>query len=65
MRISVNGLENEVRAQNLESLLTELGYEEQIVATALNRDFVRAIDRLQTFLREGDAVEILRAKARG
>ena len=55
----------QVRARTLESLLKELGYEEQVVATAVNREFVRSMDRVERFLREGDAVEILAPRQGG
>ncbi len=59
MNIEVNGRELEVSAATLAALLEELGYEDAVVATALNRDFVRAVDRPRTKLNTGDAVEIL------
>jgi len=40
-------------------LLEELGYQDAVVATALNQAFVRATDRQVTKLKSGDAVEIL------
>ena len=43
----------------------ELEYGDQLVATALNRDFVRAKDRVETPLRENDAVEIVAPKQGG
>ena len=65
MRIRVNGELREVAAPTLEPLLTELGYEDQIVATALNRNFVRAKDRAEAMLSEGDAVEIVSPRQGG
>lgn len=59
MQIEVNGRELEVNAATLAALLKELGYQDVVVATALNRDFVRAVDRQKTKLKVGDAVEIL------
>lgn len=59
MNIQVNGKELEVSAATLAALLTELGYRDAVVATALNRAFVRAADRQKTQLEAGDAVEIL------
>ncbi len=59
MLVQVNGKELEVRAPTLSALLDELGYEETVVATALNECFVRAVDRTATPLKSGDAVEIL------
>jgi len=65
MRIRVNGVEREVAAQTLELLLSELGYEDQPIATALNQDFVRAKERVETRLKEGDVVEIVAPKQGG
>jgi sulfur carrier protein len=65
MQISVNGLLREVKAQTLASLIKELGYETQTVATALNQEFVRSKDRCETALREGDTVEILTPRQGG
>ena len=59
MRIHVNGKPLEVAATTLAALLRELDYEDQSVATALNHDFVRGIDRAKTHLKEGDAIEIV------
>jgi sulfur carrier protein len=59
MLLQVNGKELEVEAPTLSALLNELGYEEAMVATALNQCFVRAVDRRTTPLKSGDAVEIL------
>jgi sulfur carrier protein len=59
MNIEVNGKELEVGAATLAALLKELGYQDNVVATAVNEDFVRAGDRPQTPLKPGDAVEIL------
>ncbi len=59
MNIQVNGKELEVGAATLAALLEELGYQDAVVATALNQAFVRATDRQVTKLKSGDAVEIL------
>lgn len=59
MRIQVNGEALDVAAATLGQLLRELDYEDGAVATALNQNFVRKLDRGKTPLREGDAVEIL------
>jgi sulfur carrier protein len=65
MRIQVNGRPREVNATTLQSLLRELGYEDQKVGTALNQEFVRDRDREATPLREGDAVEIVTPRQGG
>ena len=65
MQIRVNGKELEVAATTLAALLQELDYEDAIVATALNQNFVRAVERSATALKEGDAVEILTPRQGG
>jgi sulfur carrier protein len=54
-----------VSATTLESLLRELGYENQKVGTALNQEFVRDKDRENATLQEGDAVEIVTPRQGG
>jgi sulfur carrier protein len=65
MLISVNGKSCEVQADTLAALVTELEYEDAVVATARNRDFVRRKDRAQTAIAEGDEIEILVPKQGG
>lgn len=65
MRIEVNGEAREVAAPTLALLLEELGLADRPVATALNQEFVRAKDRDDTKLREGDAVEIVSPRQGG
>ncbi len=65
MQIRVNGKELEVASTTLASLLDELEYQDRVVATALNQNFVRAVDRRETPLKPGDAVEILTPKQGG
>jgi sulfur carrier protein len=65
MLISVNGKPCDVRADTLAALLAELEYEDAVVATARNRDFVRRKDRAQIALAEGDEIEILVPKLGG
>lgn len=65
MRIQINGRPQEVSATTLQSLLQELGYENETVGTALNQEFVRGKDRAQTPLRDGDAVEIVTPRQGG
>jgi len=55
----------DVAARTLAALLEELEYGDQLVATALNRDFVRAKDRVETPLSENDSVEIVAPKQGG
>jgi sulfur carrier protein len=65
MQISVNGKPCEVRAETLSALIAELEYEDAVVATARNRDFVRRKDRAQTAIAEGDEIEVLVPKQGG
>ena len=65
MRIEVNGKPVETAAATLGALLDELGYGEQKVATALNRQFVRAADRRQTALAPGDSIEVVMPRQGG
>jgi sulfur carrier protein len=65
MQIRVNGEEREIAATTLADLLAELDYEGLTVATAVNQTFVRAVDRQETPLAAGDAVEILVPKQGG
>ena len=65
MQISVNDKACEVQAETLAALLAELEYEDAVVATARNSDFVRRKDRAQTQIAEGDEIEILVPKQGG
>jgi sulfur carrier protein len=65
MQINVNGEAREVSAETLAALLAELDYGDQTVATALNQTFVRAVDRAETKLTPGDAVEIVSPRQGG
>ena len=59
MRILVNGDSREISAADLERALTEMGFGDAVVATALNGEFVAAGLRSVTALSEGDRVEVL------
>ncbi len=59
MTLTINGKVLETLALNLEMLLEELGYEDALVATALNGDFISHELRDMTSLQPGDKVEIL------
>ncbi|OOL19722.1 hypothetical protein AL01_01805 [Bombella intestini] len=56
--IQVNGQVHAL-VPSLSILLTELGLEQAVVATALNGDFIPAGQREQIVLKAGDQVEIL------
>ncbi|MBV9345674.1 MAG: sulfur carrier protein ThiS [Gammaproteobacteria bacterium] len=59
MRIVVNGAWRELRAPQLAAALAELGYEQRVVGTALNGEFVPVGARATTPLQEGDRLEVL------
>jgi sulfur carrier protein len=59
MRIKVNATEKTVHAATLAALCQELGYQSQLVATAINGEFVSRDKRANTSIQEGDAVEIV------
>ncbi|MGP9804408.1 sulfur carrier protein ThiS [Paracoccus sp. NSM] len=59
MRIEVNGTPRDIAATTVADALTELGWAEARVATALNGDFVPSGARGTQALREGDRLEVL------
>jgi sulfur carrier protein len=59
MRIQVNGVWRETAVAQLGATLTELGYGDSIVTTALNGAFVAVGERAATPLAEGDQLEVL------
>jgi sulfur carrier protein len=59
MRILVNGAWHETAATALTEVLEELGYGASVVATAVNDEFVGALQRPDTRLEDGDRVEVL------
>ncbi len=65
MKVEVNGIELEVKATTLKSLVSELDFNELNVATALNQNFIRRLDRSQTALKAGDRVEIVAPRQGG
>lgn len=65
MKIEVNGEGREIRAADLANALTEMGWGEARVATALNGTFVPAAARADTALTEGDRLEVLTAMQGG
>jgi sulfur carrier protein len=65
MKIVVNGETRDVRAPDLAALLAELDYPPELVATAVNENFVRARERAGQALIEGDRVEILTPRQGG
>ncbi len=59
MKIEINGVPREIESAHLDGALTELGFAEAKVATALNGDFIPAQNRPSIQLREGDRLEVL------
>lgn len=59
MRIDVNGEPREVSGPSLADALTELGWAEARVATAVNGSFVPKAARASTALKDGDRLEVL------
>ncbi len=59
MRILVNGAWRETTGGELAAVLSELGYGDAIVATAINGEFVAATARAHTPIAEGDRIEVL------
>jgi len=65
MNLIVNGRPHEARADDLEGILTELGFAGTRVATAVNGTFVSQSSRAATRLQEGDQLEILTPRQGG
>jgi sulfur carrier protein len=59
MKLIVNGQPLEAEADTLATLVSELGYEGNWYATALNSEFVPRARRADARLGDGDRVEIL------
>ena len=65
MKIVVNGQTCDVKAHDLAGLIEELDFPSELVATAVNETFVRAKERRQRRLCEGDKVEVLTPRQGG
>ncbi len=65
MKIVVNGETRDVKSSDLAALIEELDFSREFVATAVNETFVRAKERRQRRLAEGDKVEILTPRQGG
>jgi sulfur carrier protein len=59
MKLTVNGKDQDVAATTLATLLAELEYEGRWLATAHNGELVRAAERDDCRLADGDRIEIL------
>lgn len=49
----------QIQASNLEAALLELGYQDAVVATAVNGSFVPKSCRQSTALHDGDSLDVL------
>jgi sulfur carrier protein len=65
MKLIVNGEAQDVSARSLDALLAELSFEGEWLATAVNSELVRAAERQDCLLNEGDRIEILTPKQGG
>ena len=65
MKLLVNGAERDIEAATVAAALAALAYEEAVVATALNGEFVPRRKRAETAIREGDRLEILAPRQGG
>jgi len=64
MQITLNGEPREISSESLADMLVECGFSVR-VATALNEQFVAAVDRAECLLEDGDRVEVLGAMQGG
>jgi sulfur carrier protein len=65
MQIQCNDQHVQIQAATLDQALTELGYKDARVATALNGEFVPKSERGAMRLKAGDRLEILSAMQGG
>lgn len=59
MNIVLNGEKKSVSSSNLTEVLTELGYSDAKIATALNEEFISETNRTGIVLEAGDRLEVL------
>ena len=59
MKITLNGVEHNIAARNLVNALSELGYDESTIATAVNGEFIPKTRRSDIVLNDGDRVEVV------
>ncbi|RWJ05749.1 sulfur carrier protein ThiS [Mesorhizobium sp.] len=65
MKVIVNGRPLEAEAETLAALMSELGYEGDWYASALNSEFVPQAGRMVARLADGDRIEILTPRQGG
>ena len=59
MKIILNGEARELEATTLDAAMTELGFDDAVVATALNGEFVPRTKRVGTKVDDGDQLDVL------
>ncbi|CDL82982.1 sulfur carrier protein ThiS [Xenorhabdus szentirmaii] len=59
MNIFVNGLEASVSTTRLGQILTELGYDNMVLVTAVNGNFVSTEKRDEFAIKDSDKIEVL------
>lgn len=59
MQIKLNGENCQTEANTLEAALEQFGYQDTVIATALNGQFIPEALRKTTLLTEGDQIEAL------
>ncbi|MBW8903944.1 MAG: sulfur carrier protein ThiS [Bradyrhizobium sp.] len=65
MRVIVNGEQREIASANVDALLTELEYEGNHFAIALNYDVLPRSQWARTSLKSGDEIEIITPRQGG
>ena len=65
MRVTVNGEQREISSASVDALLGELDYEGTHFAIALNYDVVPRSCWADTFLKNGDEIEIITPRQGG
>lgn len=59
MKLTINGQEQEVAADRVDTLLAALGFADQAVAVELNKDVVPKRNHATTALKDGDVLELV------
>ncbi len=65
MKISVNGEMTVVKAETVETVLSEIGFGDARVATALNGVFLPADERASKAIEAGDQLEVVAPRQGG
>ena len=65
MRVTVNGEAREIRSSRIDALLSELEYEGNHFAIALNYDVLPKSRWAETVLKSGDEIEIITPRQGG